>query len=649
MVTRMQRLGNNSIRTRVLLVVALLAIVFIIYRPALSGALYYDDYSNLNGLSNVTSIDDAWNFIVEGKSGLTGRPIALATFLLHINDWPQNSASILFFNLLIHLTNTIILIVLGYRLLQAKFPTKEEETHFQIAFAAAALWSILPLLASTTLIAIQRMAGLSAMFMLLGLCIFVSTYSSEQSAARKFVLRTLSIAALGIVSFLSKENGGLIVIFALLIDNFLRDRNQKRNFYEKILTAGLWISTSAILFYLSPLNKDWLTPLDHRGYSPWERVQTELVLLWKYLYYAFLPQRPTFFGPFHDDVTLVKESSHILLAAFAWTISIAAACLLRRKVPLLLFAILWYLVAHLTESTSVMLELMFEHRNYVAIWAFCVLIVYGAYSVKSDLKRIFKLLLLCYWALLAGILFMMTNLWGEPSRAAESWAHAHPASARAALHAVFIELGVDRKAVADRNIDYIDRSKINVALKILDRTAGVCPECMDVQSQALLYSCQLEEAYKSRERFQRLLSIAATGTISISFIESMFDLRELIKNNSCPSLTASDLEHLLEAVLSHTSQTYFPLISRLYFVAAMASEDQNLPQNALEYLGRGEKIDPRALPILQYQIYILMKEGRKTEALDAIERRRPHISNYAKATMTKDQLDLLQKSIESGK
>lgn len=78
--------------------------------------------------------------------------------------------------------------------------------------------------------------------------------------------------------------------------------------------------------------------------------------------------RAVAFGPFHDDYT-VYDSSSILawLAAAAWLLVAVLAFILRQRTRLPLFALLWFTVAHLVESTVIPLELYFEHRNYLAV------------------------------------------------------------------------------------------------------------------------------------------------------------------------------------------------------------------------------------------------------------------------------------------
>ena len=54
-----------------------LVLVVLGYLPGISGALYYDDYSNLDGLSSVADLKSASQFVFGGHAGPLGRPVAV--------------------------------------------------------------------------------------------------------------------------------------------------------------------------------------------------------------------------------------------------------------------------------------------------------------------------------------------------------------------------------------------------------------------------------------------------------------------------------------------------------------------------------------------------------------------------------------------
>lgn len=107
---------------------------------------------------------------------------------------------------------------------------------------------------------------------------------------------------------------------------------------------------------------------DFRPFTLTERVLTETRVLWFYLGLMVLPRHEAL-GLYHDDfplsvglltpwTTLPAILGLVLLAGFAVRI--------HRTQPLLAFGILFFFAAHALESSIFPLEIMHEHRNYLA-------------------------------------------------------------------------------------------------------------------------------------------------------------------------------------------------------------------------------------------------------------------------------------------
>src|SRR5690554_4525195 len=93
-----------------LLLISLLTVA--VYWPGLAGGFLFDDYSNLDDMGNYGGVLD-WEsfraFVFSGWSGPSGRPIALASFLLDDNTWPSHAPWFKQTNLLIHLLCGLLL------------------------------------------------------------------------------------------------------------------------------------------------------------------------------------------------------------------------------------------------------------------------------------------------------------------------------------------------------------------------------------------------------------------------------------------------------------------------------------------------------------------------------------------------------------
>ncbi|MEZ5548658.1 MAG: hypothetical protein R3E74_12895 [Pseudomonadales bacterium] len=185
-------------------------------------------------------------------------------------------------------------------------------------------------------------------------------------------LLVLACCALGAV--LSKENGALFPLFVLVIEFFLfRFRfntvGQKR-FVFSFLCVFLLFPACLALLYLSIFSVPYsiFSAYDWRGFSLIERLLTESRVLFSYLQWIIFPhvQGMTFF---HDGYEVSRSLVYpvtTLFSILALIGVIVGSFVLRNKNNIVSFGVFWFLTAHLMESTILPLELVFEHRNYMA-------------------------------------------------------------------------------------------------------------------------------------------------------------------------------------------------------------------------------------------------------------------------------------------
>jgi hypothetical protein len=93
-------------------IAALLALGTWAYRPGLSGDFLFDDFGTLPALGaygpvvNPTALS---RYLTSGGGDPTGRPLALASFLIDANDWPADPHPFKYTNMLLHLLNGMLL------------------------------------------------------------------------------------------------------------------------------------------------------------------------------------------------------------------------------------------------------------------------------------------------------------------------------------------------------------------------------------------------------------------------------------------------------------------------------------------------------------------------------------------------------------
>lgn len=599
-----------------------LVLVVLGYLPGISGALYYDDYSNLDGLSSVADLESATQFVLGGHAGPLGRPVALASFLPMTEGWPGNSQQGLLVNIGIHALNFFLLFCLG-RLVLVRSRLVTTEAAAYIALGSAFLWAILPILASTSLILIQRMTSLSAFFGLLGLVGYVYGYRwAERSPYKGAFCQLVVLGLMTIIAAFTKESGALIPLFALVLDLLCMRGGCLPGRAAQVRRFVLVSVSLCVLYRISPFYLDYFAFSEYRGYSVAQRLITQTVILWEYFFRAFVPLQPTVFGPFHDYYGVRDANAVFYLALAGWTSLVVVAFRLRATLPLFTLAVTWFVVGHLLESTVVMLELYFEHRNYLALWGFCLFFCWLSYAGFKRFGRVVIFGMGAYFGLMWILLFSITSMWGNQALAAETWATKHPGSARAALHAVFVEMGKARAgANHEGNERYIEGERLSYAFKVLKRTMGACPDCIDIRMQALLLACKLQNKDEQRALYSDLIALAEEGLVNSTVITLSFDFTLLVGSGGCGAVTSKELGDLFLGLRENKALQY-PLFSqKLYFSQAMLAESSGDWSSVKSILDDAAREAQDSAPILQYQVYSALESKDLEYGYAALESR----------------------------
>ena len=361
---------------------------FLVYQPGFSGPMLFDDQVNLQ---STKLYDLGWysllDVITHNYSGLFGRGVASLSFGLTHYFHGEGTYYFKYHNFLIHCLTALALFYLGYRLLLI---TRYAPKALLIASLSALIWFIHPLHVSTVLYIVQRMAQLSALFTICALiCYVIGRVRIEQS--RRF---GLTIIFIGYPLFLflglfSKENAALCTLFTLVIEAFffvplsrkahsqlrlakeakgeMRRRNQYRWLVRVVfIVLPLVIGTLGVIYKLD----SFLAGYDSRPFSLYERLLSQVHILFYYLQLIIFP-RLSEYSLYHDDYPIVYEfgwGTFIRLFLILGVLWASLISILKRKVNIILFGIAWFLASHVMESTILPLEMIFEHRNYLALY-----------------------------------------------------------------------------------------------------------------------------------------------------------------------------------------------------------------------------------------------------------------------------------------
>ncbi|MDI9244964.1 hypothetical protein [Marinobacter sp. CHS3-4] len=454
---QLPRIESHSLTISFGLILILMAGWFS-FSPGLSGPFMLDDFDNLGALEvGVTDIESFEEYMSIGNAGPLDRPISKISFLINDNAWPSDPAIFKSTNIFLHLLIGITLFCLFRQLAAIKF---DETRADWVALFAAGLWLLHPFQVSTVLYAVQRMTQLSALFLLLGVAIHVWLRRRDpETSLRTIVYLCLNAGICGVLAIFSKENGALLPVFLAVVElTLLRNLGGGQLLYWWRRLA-LWIPSLVIIGYIMYLPR-WDSGYVYRDFSFSERLLTEPVIIWNYLH-SIVTFQVYKLGLFQDDFPIYSSLFNpvVLVSILAHAALVIAAFVMKQRLPLFSLGVLWFYAGHLIESTTVALELYFEHRNYLSIaglsFAFMALILEGFRKISGEFEKFYLIFPPLVLLLAASITWGFSGEWGDEDTIIPIWAAEHPDSPRA--QRTFAQHLANR-GFPDAALDHLERS-----------------------------------------------------------------------------------------------------------------------------------------------------------------------------------------------
>jgi tetratricopeptide (TPR) repeat protein len=344
------------------------------YCNTLTASWHFDDMQNIveNEKLHLTSLDvDAivqTFFAHPREEGRTFRPVTYLSFALNWYIGGDNVVGYHIVNILLHWGTAVLLYLTTIQLLQTPaLKQRPVSTNHFIALLATLLWALNPIQTQAVTYIVQRMAGLSTFFFLAAiLCYLLGRRSGQGNKQLFWFPETLVcfLLALG-----SKENSITLPIVLLMVEwIFFRSLTLNRLTRRHLLVgAGLLCLAGAAVYLLTNGNPiASITGYDHRSFTLWQRLLTESRIMVFYLTLLFFPA-PSRLSLDHDialSTSLLQPPTTALSIAFLFGLTVWALWK-HKSLPLVAFAVLFFLLNHLIESTIFPLELIFEHRNYL--------------------------------------------------------------------------------------------------------------------------------------------------------------------------------------------------------------------------------------------------------------------------------------------
>lgn len=534
----------------ILLFCTLIIATYTLYLPGLSGTFLLDDYANLNRLETsqpTYSLEHLKDYLN------VGRPLAYASFLLNDISWPSQAESFLHTNILLHILCGAVLIGLSYKV--ARILLSKPKQAESVALMAGCLWLIHPLWVSTTLYVVQRMTILAAIFTAISLiCYLLGRQKIVESPRIGYAYLYLGIPFFAFLGFLSKENAVLIPIYLLLFERILfsskpssepsavkepsavTSNEPAKDLKPKGLKIWQYLYVYipsciviAILLFYMPFIKSFAL----RDFSLTERLLSESRILFEYLYYIAIPQPITpglHYENYPISQSLLTPISTLFSILGILTLIILAG-LVRHKHPILTLAIGFFFIAHLVESSTIPLELYFEHRNYLPAFFLIFALAYYINQLAINRQKLAIAIFSILVSLLAINTYAYTNLWGQPLKLLLNWTELNPHSKRNYQEGINLAL---------------KQRQVTVANYLLTKGRLALPHDTSLMVFEIIQSC-----YQPKQREQLLNEFRQELTKTNEFKRRYLylDLTRLIEHQVCSTIEKQELYRLLDAAL----------------------------------------------------------------------------------------------------
>ncbi len=443
----MQTYINKITHTHI--IVLLTFIISVIYLQGIGGGFVFDDIHNIVANKAVhiesLSLTDLKNAALSSESGPFKRPVGMISFALNYYFSGLNAETFKFTNIIIHLICCFLIYVLSVNLLwhiDCNLKVKISPSSRQlISLLVALAWGVYPLNLASVLYIVPSMTSLAAMFSLSAILFYVIGRKRHAlGVGGGWWLIFCSMTVFLPLSIFSKESGVLTTLLIGVIECTLlrfRGAKVKNANLVKLFFFLTCIAPCLVAVIYIIVNPEFVTGgYALREFTFDQRFFTEMRVLVLYLKLALVPVLSEF-TLFHDDIN-ISTGLFFSLSTFAafltLVISLVFAFIIKKKQPVIAFAIFFFLVGHSLESTIFSLEIAHEHRNYLPLFGvmFCVMyyLVVPCAQVNWRLLSIKKLFAILFIVILGGVTVIRASVWSSSDVHAFTMVKNHPDSIR---------------------------------------------------------------------------------------------------------------------------------------------------------------------------------------------------------------------------
>lgn len=395
------RSDNNKLTTWVTPAILLL-IVVLTYGQTLTVPFYLDDSRALVSNYPLRDLPVALHKIFSSR-GLTNLTFALN---YRFSGWSLMPLHLV--NIILHAGCGLLVWSLLRQLVRGPW----------LPLLGAALFLAHPLQTQAVTYVVQRATVLSTAFFLLAFLCHLRTRAALAAGHGHWSpawLRPYCGALLcGACAVLSKENTATLPLALITYDWLFplpikRNRSQTAIDYLPFFVAPLFLGVGS-LFSLGTLTGIAAPLASLESTSPLHYLVTEFSVVWVYLRLLFLPYHQALEYDFPVTAQLLTGQNMVALSGLL--LLLYTVWRIRQRRPLLAFGVIWFLLALAVESTIIPLDPLFEHRLYLPMVGFVLVLLDGLPALLKErwvLLGLGSAVLVC-----APLTWCRNSLWNEP-------------------------------------------------------------------------------------------------------------------------------------------------------------------------------------------------------------------------------------------
>ena len=374
---------------------SLIAILtLIVYSNTFHASFHFDDTPQIVENYQIRNLDNLPD-ILKGQRGL-----AMATFAINYAIGGLNVMGYHIVNLAIHIMNGIMVYFLVFITLRGILGTdlKSVPKAKRIAIYTALLFAVHPIQTQAVTYIVQRMEILASMFMLIALLLFIKAVKTSMITLRIFLYGTIAVSYM--LGFYSKEIAITLPALVFLYDYcFLAEGDFKKimarmPLYFVLLAMLAFFTTRTLTGLQETPGESASAGFGVQSITSNEYLFTQFNVLWTYLRLLILPvnQNLDYDYPVAKSIfefpTFLSFVGILLILVSAFYLLTPYASRFTHYGRLIAFFILWFfIILSPTSSFIPIIDVIFEHRLYLASVGFFVLLSFAFDSLFKRLEK----------------------------------------------------------------------------------------------------------------------------------------------------------------------------------------------------------------------------------------------------------------------